>query len=181
MYVDEPSPEGSGSRLLSLAPELRNRIYRFTLLERDQIEIEAGVSIPLPPSLLQTCRQIRQEASGIYYEESRFRFTIHDYDATLHVRWTKCFRSKTRTRHSKIWVRFRNQPMNWANLLVWLEHGFRKECGLQVLPNCNIIPPHHFFEITKHLRDEAKVSWEVAKPALEHANKAIALADPKWA
>lgn len=66
------------SPLLDLPPELRTMIYEFTLLEEKNIEIGNAASHPpvqqtwRAPSLLQTCRQVRNEASAIYYSRNIF-------------------------------------------------------------------------------------------------------------
>lgn len=59
--------------LLELPAELRNRIYEYTLgslntvwINRKPEKLEAAQKLQFPP-LLQTCRQIRTEASGLWY------------------------------------------------------------------------------------------------------------------
>jgi hypothetical protein len=70
------------SILLTLPAELRTQIYEDTLLDAKVIEVvtvharrQFG-SLPdknwQPPKLLQTCRQIRNEARSIYYARNRF-------------------------------------------------------------------------------------------------------------
>lgn len=51
---------------MTLPAELQNLIYRFVLHEAETIVIDKK-SPPAQPALLQTCRQIRNDASGIYY------------------------------------------------------------------------------------------------------------------
>jgi hypothetical protein len=60
-----PAEEPDSVGFLSLPPELRNRIYDLVLGEFD-IELVLSKSQPRPP-LLRTCRQIRAEASMLYY------------------------------------------------------------------------------------------------------------------
>lgn len=62
------------SPLLALAPELRNKIYRLVLVSDAAIDI-GSESSPTPPRLLGTCRQIRHEATSIYYHENTFAAT----------------------------------------------------------------------------------------------------------
>lgn len=71
----------SPSRLLSLPPELRNKIYSFTLVRDKPIEISERSALPskaaqgatlhharlIEPAFLLTCRQIRHEALSILY------------------------------------------------------------------------------------------------------------------
>jgi hypothetical protein len=53
---------------LDLPPELRNRIYDLVFSEF-KLELVLSATQPRPP-LLRTCRQIRQEASSLYYARS---------------------------------------------------------------------------------------------------------------
>ena len=75
-------------RLLSLAPEIRNRIYRYVLVEDEDsdIIIDSDHALPAHPSLLHTCRQIRHEASEIYFAENVFVVRIHTYDARAFIK-----------------------------------------------------------------------------------------------
>lgn len=52
--------------LPSLPPEMRNRIYRFALVENTKIAISASAPLPVEPGLLRTRSQIRSEAKSIY-------------------------------------------------------------------------------------------------------------------
>lgn len=66
--------------LLTLPPELRNSIYRYVLVPRGSFMITKDNY--MQPPLLRTCRQLRQEASGIYYEENYFKIDCRDFDFT---------------------------------------------------------------------------------------------------
>lgn len=65
--------------------ELRNRIYHFVLVSDDDVEIttvhrpnEAGEyrkHLTVVPSLLQTCKQIRHEASDFFFVDNTFALT----------------------------------------------------------------------------------------------------------
>lgn len=63
---------------LDLPGELRNHIYRYSLVTVDSIAITDGGKVPLwmPPAVLATCRQIRNEALPIYYIENSFMAPI---------------------------------------------------------------------------------------------------------
>lgn len=88
---DQATPAASTDpcRLLSLPPELRNRIYecvlrerasgRFIALSKDvDPDYDAQSDNLKLPALLQTNSQIRQEAMGIFYRLHKFYFTAHD-------------------------------------------------------------------------------------------------------
>jgi len=83
------------SRLCSLPPELRNRIYRYALVTDDRINVQRHVNVPSPPGLLQTSRQIRNETHAIYSIENSFHFIVFDFDAFLLQRWCVTFVTAT--------------------------------------------------------------------------------------
>ena len=75
------------SKLLLLPAELRNRIYEHALVAEDAIFVftakrikyeDTIVTHPIrEPVFLSTCRQIRDEATPIYYRSNSFITTIH--------------------------------------------------------------------------------------------------------
>lgn len=76
------------SPLLKLPPELRNSIYRYALVEPSSpyIKIPAGALPPPQPGLLQTCTQVRRDATEIYYKENWFGFVIADCDGFTYIK-----------------------------------------------------------------------------------------------
>lgn len=72
------APQQMTPSLLIIPPELRNQIYSYTLLQEQTIELSTVRSINTS-ALLRTCRQIRQEASRMYYTANEFMFKIHGY------------------------------------------------------------------------------------------------------
>lgn len=62
------------SPLLDKLPaELRNDIYSLVLISGDPIDVEDMKSIHARTALLRTCRQVREEASGLFYGDNTFR------------------------------------------------------------------------------------------------------------
>ena len=59
------------SPLLELPAELRNNIYRYALVSDDPIYITPD-GLRTRKALLQTCEQIKNEATGIFYAENVF-------------------------------------------------------------------------------------------------------------
>ncbi|KAK3656994.1 hypothetical protein LTR22_009495 [Elasticomyces elasticus] len=51
---------------MTIAPELRNSIYKFVLLGVQEVTIDAGGRLKNQPGLLATCRQVRGEALPIF-------------------------------------------------------------------------------------------------------------------
>jgi hypothetical protein len=77
----------SKCHFLKLSPELLNTIYRLVLVSDNAIEVKVTDAPPMDPPLLRTCRQIRREARGIYYQENTVNFTVLDYDIRKIVAW----------------------------------------------------------------------------------------------
>ncbi|KAK4613882.1 hypothetical protein CLAFUW4_09360 [Fulvia fulva] len=70
--------------LLEMPPELRNRIYRFALVQHSQIFVcDDGYDGLKTPALLRVCRQIRAEARSIYYIENKFSIEVPDPDPAV--------------------------------------------------------------------------------------------------
>ncbi|KAK5117157.1 hypothetical protein LTR85_008925 [Meristemomyces frigidus] len=63
-------------KLLGIPPELRNHIYRYAPTDSDLIQVNARNATR--PDLLLTCRQLRQEASGIFFGENAFHVLVMD-------------------------------------------------------------------------------------------------------
>lgn len=68
-----------------LSAELRNKIYIFTLVEEDPIELAAPSSdFKIRTALARTCRQLRQESLSLFYASNDFIITIKD-DVLTHI------------------------------------------------------------------------------------------------
>lgn len=103
---------------LDLPPEIRNNIYEHALVEKEPIALdqEQG-TYPAIPGLLSVCRQIRNEASAIWYMSNDFVFVIEQCDARLLNAWVGHCRD----------VGFPNAQVDaelhapgfWDNLLDW--------------------------------------------------------------
>ena len=63
-----------------IPPELRNVIYHY-LLPTDETFYHGYSDHVKPPPLLQVCRQIREEASAIYYAENEFVVFVRGFDS----------------------------------------------------------------------------------------------------
>lgn len=68
--------------LFELPAELRNNIWSLTV----QSEQDTKSAIP---ALLQTCRQIRAEAMGLYTQQNHFTILMGDQDVESGIRWIK--------------------------------------------------------------------------------------------
>jgi hypothetical protein len=64
------SVQSADSPFLVLSPELRNKMYEYALVVPEKpVQLPASAQ---RPGLPQSCRQIRHEASGIYYTHNQF-------------------------------------------------------------------------------------------------------------
>lgn len=70
-------------RLLTITPELRNHIYKYVFdINITDIPIDIFAASPPPKAIIQSCRQLHNEAAGLYYPAYRrywteTTFTIH--------------------------------------------------------------------------------------------------------
>jgi hypothetical protein len=167
------------SLLLSLPPEIRNIIYRYALVE-DEIEIDPPMSpVPEQPSLLQTNRQVRAEASDIYYKENEFVWCIEDFNVEAFVAWSESSRA---TKRSTLVMRLDGKP-TWANLVWWLGvYCTRKAQGLgfseeDVHPM--VTAAEQLFKLASNLAKKG-LRWEEIKPNLELMREAFGNYDVEW-
>ena len=70
----------TGSRLLALPPEIRDHIYSLAVVEVKPIELLNVRPFLTEPGLLATSRQIRAEATPIFYGENVFQL-VNSYSA----------------------------------------------------------------------------------------------------
>lgn len=81
-----------------LPPELRNEIYHLTLIEETPVRINTyNRRVWKPSSLLQTCRQIRTEASPVYFGCNAFVSAKQFYSVPLSLRsWCRMVGTEAR-------------------------------------------------------------------------------------
>jgi hypothetical protein len=107
-------------QLLSLPPELRNRIYEMVLVQSQTVMVApAGIS---EPALLSTAKQVRNEAIQIYYGQNIFHITIDNLNPYPLVRWKE--RRKALKRNCRLKMKWGwSCPVQPArqNLHRWLE------------------------------------------------------------
>ncbi|KAK3686675.1 hypothetical protein LTR37_019606 [Vermiconidia calcicola] len=105
-------------RLLALPGELRNKIWRYTLVE--PVKINVTTTGPGDPAVIRTCKSVRNEARAIYYRENDFRLHVRNYNGAAflpffyqYARWPKVTRSQ-------VFFSMTGLP-NWDNLVAWLK------------------------------------------------------------
>ena len=113
------------SRLLSLPAEIRVMIYNYVLISNGDIQRLGHAPYPEQPGLLQVNKQVRSEALDIYYKKNTFRWCVHDYDASMYIKWCHSFRHR-RYGHN-VW--HNHGKRQWSNLLRWLQAVYENKAG----------------------------------------------------
>lgn len=110
------------SPLLQLPAELRNIVYRYSLIKTGEIRIQLRDLIP--PSILCVCRQIRHEASSIFFSENTFVLTVNIPPMAFDP-------GRTYPRVHRVfipsWVRLveKSTPLQMRNVKVEIDHAFK--------------------------------------------------------
>ena len=82
-----------------LPPEIRNRIYRYTLPSEDDELIVASpftdeaMNMATQPAITRVSRQIREETLKMFYANATFVAYIKDFDFTRLIHWARCITS----------------------------------------------------------------------------------------
>jgi hypothetical protein len=98
---------------------MRNEIYRLCLVN-DEAEAQVTKALKTPQSL-STCRQIRNEASPIWYYENEFEIWLIDCDMALYQAYINKVVAPLEVNFDPKWVltvRISGR-YNWANLMEW--------------------------------------------------------------
>lgn len=177
------------SPFFRLPAELRNIIYRLVLVQPNEhgFQIAGTETLPDQPALLQTCRQIRNDAREMYFQQNEFIFNIVDFDAGPFIKWC---RVSDAHRTACAWMSINGAP-NWSNLKAWVEHyyfgrvfGFTGEVDW---PSLSLTTSAAFrvFEVatTEMARLPGQISlqdWSELEITLEHLHKMMATFDPRW-
>lgn len=174
------------SPLLKLAPELRNIIYRYTLVKPDEIVVSAGALPPSSPALLQVSRQIRNEAKEIYHKENLFSFRIDDFDATTCIKWCASAHERYRSNHRWQLRKMGSGENRWVNLLNWLEAFYNRRCGGPATAD-NYKPSsdhnvavYQMFKMVRNMRRASGFTWESTREQLELMYVAMVSLRPQW-
>ncbi|KAK3712094.1 hypothetical protein LTR37_009185 [Vermiconidia calcicola] len=119
-HLEETSPS------LSLAAELRDSIYRYALVSADPIEVSALAchSEKHASNLLQTCKEVYQEANHIFYAENTFHYTALDGDCGPLASWLVAIGKENALAISRIVINHKVSP---AALGMMVEEHANKE------------------------------------------------------
>ena len=162
-------------------------IYRSALLETRKIRLSTRNAFRQPAFPL-VCRQIRQEAIGIYYGENHFVYLICNYDPVFACRSRYLMTRYTPLFAPKVSMQFAGVP-NWPNLLKWLEEAYHhrafnyaKKGGVVPVSkeNTTRITLEGAFTTMRHLREGGN-GWEIIKEVLGVQHRMLVYLDERWA
>ena len=173
--------------LLGLPAEVRNRIYRFSIIKSDEW-IQLSATSPLLPGLLSTCKQIREETINLYFTENKFEIELLDYNAEavvpahqLHGKYYAPSPTTKQDISSLPPFKFLGVP-NWQNFVGWCRVVHQQRMpGLGVQSDNTdeteiAIAAIHDVVINMSVRP-----WEEVENVLEGFRKMMVMRDPAWA
>ncbi|KAK3653368.1 hypothetical protein LTR56_004572 [Elasticomyces elasticus] len=172
------------SPLLSLAPEIRNLIYEYTLLEPTKIDITPSYRTP---GFLSTCRLVRQEATAMYWNRNHWTVYAPGCDVSLAIAFVTHFGPALMPKPKKqvrlqIGIGGANQGANWVNLMSWCRHvwgggvlHFNKENVCKMHGTCVVVGA----ALAVALRHRGR-KWEECEEALEGLRWVAALSNKAW-
>lgn len=166
--VMAPKQKNTKPTFLGIAPELRSRIYYAALTQPELIDISTSAA-RRQPALLSVCRQIRNEAIGIYYTDNSFSFECCKVD------WRKAFpfcdlQREYHVEHKlKLQVNMCGHRSHMESLHTWLKryHQFPEktprptEGGKQELGNNSVLEA---FDVVDKMRNKM---WSAVEKELE--------------
>ena len=115
----EMSIQSSKPTLLGLPAEIRNKIYRYALVEQAPIDITEHSCVEA--ALTRTSRQLRFETQPIYSKENQFKFYVVDCKPQVPRCWTEYWLWKAHGKPGFTVVLEISGGLNWTNLLGWLK------------------------------------------------------------
>lgn len=171
--------------LLQLAPELRNHIWEYAVIDSNVIAIDDGWH---EPGLLLACKQIRNEARPFFYCQNSFTAHPTEYNSDIYIPVTKRYRELQKS--CGIRLPYTSAAVvtlgpNWSNVLEWLRRFHAREVNQIVLPptrapgmplDMKVVGT--MFESLDYMKSTPWV--EVAQVMEEHHQLLVAI-DRRWA
>ena len=159
------------------------------MVEPEDIEVVASET--KPPPLLAVCRQIRQEAISILYNENVFHFIFRGCDGSLVIAWARHFKHYSHVDREKRSVshEHRGRP-NWANLVKWARGLYDVDAYFEKLLahdeyydewEAVIASVHGVLWDAAGEKTEVKATWQEVEKILQHLHLAVRVMDSRWA
>ncbi|KAK4958366.1 hypothetical protein LTR10_004792 [Elasticomyces elasticus] len=162
----------NGSRLLDLAPELRNHVYRMAVIH-DQPIVVSTQGYNIPPLL----------------SENAFETELFDYNIELHHKFMRHVKDlglqKKKINASPKTISW---LPHWPNMIHWLElyHRYDVDDKLNAIPNAQAAGRHPYpvtigasFEIVD--TTSSLLPWVLVKLLVLPLRAVLISIDPKWA
>lgn len=173
----------STSRLQSLPAELRNRIYRETFNHDEPVTITSN-HFP-EPALLRVCKQLRNEASPIFYGERTFKVDASHFrtDPTLIYKQKSFLVNEHFNVEMKGLVVITTRSFHWPNMLIALRRAHKgyplgkdekSEEPIDVL----VETVNSAFATARDLRD---LPWHRVEPMMERYHNILTAHNGGWA
>lgn len=161
--------------LFDLPAELLNRIYRLAVVSEDGYVWHGGVNHQ-SPGVVRTCRRLRDEAGGIFYNENEFYVVITDLAFRVpEDNWiyTRIFGSH------KFSFQYHGTA-NWTNLVAWIKQWHEKQ--LSCIGSPSNAPEEWAAAIRAFLIAEEmhELPWENVKNVLEQYRRAVPSKGASW-
>ncbi|GIZ44280.1 hypothetical protein CKM354_000748300 [Cercospora kikuchii] len=197
--------------LLRLPAELRDEIYRLATLMAPETWALAMTfnKCPDEPPLLFVNRQIRAEASSIYYKQNNFIFQIRNLDARTYISWCQASLTQRLTANVRLNLIYEpllqhpehfRDPLSgpgqkvfvpeerqlWPNLMFWLENYYLRRClGVPNVEKDYLGAAFSntaaaLFDTVGRLGKGHNMSWEQVKDVLEPMQRALGSANSAW-
>lgn len=167
---------GPQSRLLAVAPELRNRIYDYALLDPDTVVVTTALQ---QPALLRVNKQIRGEALELDYCTIYFDVAVADCDATLLAQFTQYLDGLHLTCAARIFMSMMVE--NWTNLVAWCKLIHEGKCdGLTSLDMDDTFNDSEAVMRAAHRTARTDRSWAACLKELAELRFLVGRIDKAW-
>ncbi|KAF7194672.1 hypothetical protein HII31_03934 [Pseudocercospora fuligena] len=187
------SESETSSRFLDLPGELRNRIYRLALIQKDNTRIAVSSTGFERPALTRVNKQIRQESMPIFLYENKFTIDLPRFKTNSYLRFCLLvLKFKKYGGFKKMHINFSRSDLtpSWRDLLVFM---YRVHQG--VMPHfVNTIQPtwvqgrispmfqlgRWWFGTLKTVYAMRKVEWGLVKVMVENHRQLLGTFDARW-
>ncbi|KAF2167339.1 hypothetical protein M409DRAFT_22149 [Zasmidium cellare ATCC 36951] len=170
------------NHLLGLPAELRNAIYGYALVKQEPVKVYARTT--QQPALLQVSRQMRDEASSIYYQDNEFELVVMDYNGAAFAP----FYSIIKRREYKVTQAVSSHRPDWKNLVAWMSAAYHDRawgveqnvaggCAYPTMPRDYLAAAAIF---TAQFRVMMHLPWAQVETIIQAMRPVLILLDWRW-